>query len=396
MRRHLMAFQPFPLMVLLLVLIPVAAWAQVAPRPAPETPVGPRGDKADPGQYHCDLAQVHARYGKTPEATVAYAKALEVSESDAMKARILSAWGELLLRNDETAAGREKLEQAMTYVEDKNIKGRMAFSLARAFEQKGNLHSAAGQYRAVLETTDQPWMRESAINRMLMTYRNADKLDALTALQESALKTDPNDATALEVLTAIHSRMEPDMEKALQTAARLAALKPDDVSAQSLLAGLRARAGQVEQAAAVYEKLAELDPKNKTLYYERIASAYLDAENKEKAVEQAARMVEGDGVRSRDWTRYADICMRADANEKAVAAFEKAVESSAFDRERDAMEIRLAEVYRQLNRSEEAIALYRRLSVEAQSPHMRTRAKRALLELDKAKSEENAERGPEE
>ena len=80
--------------------------------------------------------------------------------------------------------------------------------------------------------------------------------------------------------------------------------------------------------------------------------------------------------------------MRADANEKALAALEKAVKSSRADREREAMEIRLAEGYRQLNRDEEAIILYKKLSVEAQSPHVRTRAKRALLELDKAKSEE--------
>ena len=375
--------------IVLMVLGLAVAECQVVAQRRPDTVGAPRRSPAvghksmmdDPGQYHFELAQVHQRYGKFDEAQQCYTRGIEVAKSPQLKVRILSAWGHWLAKTKKPDEARAKFEQALAVAENERTKCQIALSLARALEQAGKIDEAAKHYEYVASHAETPWLRESAQNQLFSAYRKAGKLDEMVKRYQDALAADPKDEAAMRALLAIHSRIKPDTGKALAVCEQLSALKPDDAAVLTKLADLHLRARQTDKAIAIYEKLAEQQPAQKSRYYERISHAYLTTKDKEKAVQWAEKIVQSDSKSAHAWSRFAEVCLRADQPQKAVAAFQQAVSVARSDSQREMYQLSLGDAYRKANRDQDAIAIYEKLGKESKSPHIRRRVKRQLFDL---------------
>lgn len=341
----------------------------------------PMPRSSDPGQYYLELAQVHQRYQHDEDAAKCYAKAIEVAKSGRIKVQILTAWSSSLMRQKKPADAQAKLEQALSIAGDKRDKCRIALSLARLLEEQGKTDDAAKQYEFVMSNTDQPWQRESAQSQLFAAYQKAGKLDTIAKKYEDALAKNPNDELALRALLSIHSRIKPDMEAARRVCSQLAAIKQDDPDVMNQLAGLHLRANDVKSAVAIYRKLAEKHPAQKTRYYERISSAYLRTDDKDKALEWAEKIVKADDKNPQAWSRFAEICMRAEQTGKALEALKKAGDLARSGQQKEMIQLRLADAYRSMKRDDDAINIYKELSENCKSAHIRRRAKRQLFDL---------------
>jgi len=335
----------------------------------------------DRGRYHFDLAQVHQRYGAHKEAAGSYAKALKLAEHRALKIQILTAWGEWLVQQGKGKEGRGKLEAAMAIAEDDRARCRLALSLAAALEQEGKADDAAAQYAFVVSHSTEAMERETALSQLISGYEKAGKLGVIVKKYEDALAEDPKDATALQALLVVHTRVKPDPTAAMSVCRRLAKIRPNDTSVLRELADLQMRGRHAAQALATYKKLLEKDPARKRHYCERISDAYLMTRQHEKAIVWAMKVVETDPKSSRAWMYFADVCVRARRGDEAVGALQSAVAAADTTTERETAQLRLADLLRSRQEEDKAMAIYERLASKAITPHVKQRAARMLSPL---------------
>ena len=349
--------------------------------PRPGRRPKPSADKKDPGQYHFELAKVHQRFGAKDEANAAFAKAAQLAKDKQLKSQVLSQWGEWLLRAGKSDQGKAKIEEAMKLTTDQRSKCRLALTLARFLDKAGKADEAAAQYEYVMTLSKDRWMRQQAERQFFWSYKKAGKLGDLIKRYEAKLAKNPKDESALSGLMTIYSQVKPDPKKAMAACEKLAKLKPDDVSVARQLAELHLRARQPDKAVAVFEYLAKAEPRQANYYYTRIIDAYLMGEQNDKAIAWAKKLVAKDAKNTYSWSRMGQTCLRAGRNDEAIKAFKKAIEIARTQSERESIELRLAGVYRQLNRDHDAIAVYGRLAKSAKSEYTKKRAKQQLFDL---------------
>lgn len=366
----------------------LASWLSAAPGPgagAPPAAATPTSALQDPSQYWLDLAQVHQRYDMAEEAEKCYAAAFSVAKSSPSRVQVLSAWGEWLARRGDVNGGQAKLEQALTLVEDKRTRCRVALSLARALEQGGKLDEAGKQYESVMVTAEDPWQRDAAQSQLFAAHQRAGTLDVVIKRYEDALAANPKDETALRALHAVYARFKPDAAADLAITTRLVEVNPKDTQLLQQLAEMHLRARDADKAAALYARLIEAEPAQRSRYIERICNAFLAADQKDKAVEWAQRLAEGESHNPQSWVRYADVCLRAGENAKALAAFDKALATAPSEAEKDMLRLRMAEALRTTNQPEQALAIYRDLAERSKLSNVAGRARRMVQEMTESR-----------
>lgn len=337
--------------------------------------------ESDPGQYHYDLAKVHERYGKKDAAGAAYAKAAETTKDPAVKARILTAWGEWLVRNGRSAEGVKRMREAFDLTKDNRTKCRQALSLARALEKAKKSDEAASLYEYVMENAQDKWLKSQAQRQYFHAYKRAGKLKELVKRYKDRLVKNARDEAALQALFYINTRLESNTKEAMKYGQMLTKLKPNDTQVMRQMADLYLRARDVDKAVATFEFLAKAEPKQATYYYGRVVDAYLMVKQTDKALKWAKELLDKDKKSSYAWSRLASTYMRAGKNEEAIGAYKKAVELAKAGHERESHMLQLAGMYTRLNKDHDAILLYGKLAETAKSQYVKKRAKRELFTL---------------
>src|SRR5262249_22981593 len=107
-------------------------------------------------------------------------------------------------------------------------------------------------------------------------------------LFEAKLKKKPKDATVLYILSAIYGDLLRDAKRAAELTERLAQGSKEpggktDPRITLQLARQYANSGKAKEAAALYEKLVDADPKDKAMHFKEAAWNWLKAGDKDKA-----------------------------------------------------------------------------------------------------------------
>jgi tetratricopeptide (TPR) repeat protein len=103
---------------------------------------------------------------------------------------------------------------------------------------------------------------------------------------------------------------------------------PDDITVLYKLAQAQEKAGQIDQAAATYEKLAQLTPEDAKRYYNMVIMMYNTAKMPEKAAEVARKLVELEPNDTEALYNLGYMYVQMEDYEKAIETFTKVIEKN--------------------------------------------------------------------
>ena len=343
---------------------------------AEDTPVaapsaGDSQSERDLARYYFDLARVHAAHGFYDKAIEALYNA-EIQPCDPAFQRVISERkAQLLAKMGKSEAAVAQYEKAIKSATSKERRKELSLALAELQMKMDNPGSAAETYRTVASGATEPWLRHRATRSRLAALEKTDALDETIQKNEELLAQDPQNLEALNVLLIVYSELRPDIPKALSLCKRLLEKAPDDSYLLARLAELYVKGEQLGDAAEIYAQLIEKEPHQKQEYYSRIIAAYLEADDKDKAVEWAAKARTAGGDDAAAWSRYGQICIQAERPDEGLKALKKAVEVAGGARDREFAQLRLAQAYEQLDKNDEALKIYKELSKKAKLPAVR-------------------------
>lgn len=205
--------------------------------------------KPDDLESYVLLGQAYLKLGNIGESYKNFAKALLLNQDHP---QALYGIGFTLLRERKFKEATEFLEKAIANkVDSKEI----YFELGTAYEELQELDRAAENYEKYARGG--PANPFTAWLKLAQTYQRLNQLDRAIAAFREALK-----------------------------------INPDDLNSNYNLAKLLAETNQYEEAEVVFKKLATMNQRDAMTYYGQIMQMYDRAQNYEKAVEAARKIVE--------------------------------------------------------------------------------------------------------
>ena len=162
------------------------------------------------------------------------------------------------------SASREPLEAALQMAPDDKFRIKVYEALLPAYRQLGEIDKFVEACDFLIAKS--PTAAQQSITRraLLGFVFERGKLDDLAGRYEDALKKDPQDRTALYVLSELYSRAKPNPGRAAELIERLAKLdqksdQPGNVLQSANLAVQYVKAKKYKEGAELYEKIAPLD-----------------------------------------------------------------------------------------------------------------------------------------
>jgi len=253
------------------------------------------------------------------------------------------AWrvGVAFLSTRNYAASREPLEAALQTAPDDKFRLRVYEALLPAYRQLGEIDKFFDACDFLISKSPTP-AQQSITRRALLAFAfERGKLDDLANRYEDALKKDPQDRTALFVLTELYSRAKPNPGRAAELIERLAKIdaksdQPVNVLQCANLAMQYVKAKKYKEGAELYEKIAPLDEKLAAWHWKEAAAAWLQLGQKDKAL-AAAKQSDASPPEQRNdllahfWHRnLADVFLATGQAKLAVPHYEQAIEKTTI------------------------------------------------------------------
>lgn len=190
------------------------------------------------------------------------------------------------------------------------------------------------------------------------SYREQRIFDKAADAYEKYLATDPQTPGESHYeLGDCYMELEryPDAVRLFQQSVEL---EPQNVHKNSKLAEAFEKSGQVDEAAAKYEELAQLSPKDAKIYFNIIVRMYDEAKMPEKAVVAAQKMVAQDPTNPEAYYNLGIMYTNQEKFQEAIDAMNKAIElNPGFDY----AYLNLGNAYYQMKNYKEAIPVFQKL-----------------------------------
>lgn len=335
----------------------------------------------DPARYPLELANVHLRHDQPARAVEELEKAEKLVKDKDLKAEIYIAWADACAKLKDMAKASQYFDKAMAATEDVKQRCRRALQYANKLSHSGRVEEAAKYFDYAVANSKQDLQQRMGRMQKISAFRRAGKLDELRKTAEATLAKSPKDEGALRTLYLIHTMGSPNQDKALEVGKRLAEVRPDDQEVMRRLARAYMGKRRPEEAVAIYEKLIQQNPTSKASLYGEILNAYRIANQHDKAIAWAKKLIEEQPDSARPWSQLADCYGNSGNTAKAIEAQEKAISLAKPGFEKDHMRLNLGGIYERAKRYREAKQLFYEVSEDAATPMVRKLAKRRLISL---------------
>jgi hypothetical protein len=253
-----------------------------------------------------------------------------------------AAAGAKAVRGGDLAAAREPLEAAAKLAATDRERLDAHRALLTPYRELPDVEPMQAAAEFVIAHTAQPAERSLTRSALLAFVQKRGKMDAAVAGYEARLAKDPDDRTALYLLTEAYATYQKDPAKAADRGEKLAAagkkagVAPDPAD-QAKLADLYVRAGRPKDGAELFEAVAPTAPKTEAWHWKEAAAAWLKAGDKAKAV-AAARKSAAAAPEARSaqltyfWRRgLGDVFLGAGEPKEAVPQYEAALAATKTD-----------------------------------------------------------------
>jgi len=355
-----------------------------AARRAPKSPgqakkriIIPKNDS----EYYQALAEIHCRYQIRDEAEKCYLMAIEKEKDPENAVRLQGLLAQLYITWNRESDAIGILEVAARTTANKTAQVKALFELARILEKNKKTEKAIDAYKAISATTDRSQDKHAARAALLRLYRDSGNLDQVIQDYEKKLKQTPDDEEALYILNEIYKQLKPKPDKAITMLERLQAQTPDDRRLQDQLAIAYLKHKQPEKAVELFKRSLERKPDRKLHYVGRIAETYRRADNKEKALEWARKLVDTDEPTAEAHNRLAMFYAAMAMNEEAVGELQKAIKLAKTPRERHRSMLMCGDAMSRCGEIESARQLFEQVMNESKNGRYKQYAQRMLSKL---------------
>lgn len=373
--------------ILKLVVLPsalaLAACGGGKPQPAPAPASQQAAPAADPfadmdAQYLLDLAMVHQRHKGFDRALEALNRALEIEQDAAQKAQIQMRLGEVLQaagRGDEALKAYESATSGLT---DKDEQTRVQLRLGQQYRQAKRFAEAEKALQTAYAAATQPYLKDSARSELLQVWSAQGLLKDKIAELEKKLAAAPTDRETMRLLAVAYGQGG-DAGKAVELFKKLVAAEPEETSHLQNLGNFSFQAGAYKEGIDAFMKLAEKAPHARAQAYERIASGYASLKQNGEATKWAAKL----GELASDKTPYmfvqqGNLYGRLGQNDKAVEAFNKAIEAAGTPAQKEDFRFQLATFYVGQKQLDDAAKILGELASGPGSDQLKQNAQRLL------------------
>lgn len=247
-----------------------AAEAAPAMNPAPAAPRDPAVAAAPPwtpereAQWQTELAQVHLRFAKYPEALALLKEALPKVEGTTSERQVHEAMAATYRAMGRPDDAVRSMEQAIATCADAMSRSMLEQQVAALYAEAGDSEKAEAAWQKRLSVARNPWERDEALRQIIDLRVNAGTLDAWVTDLEATLDKSPEDAQALNALYQYsrrdaaggHDAAAGTVKRAAELGLRLLKLTPDDAELTRQVREQLRLAGQFEDALRLARELA--------------------------------------------------------------------------------------------------------------------------------------------
>jgi tetratricopeptide (TPR) repeat protein len=259
------------------------------------------------------LASVYAKQRNYEAAVTAYQKVVEI---DPNRASAHLGLGDVFFRMQRWNDAVGALEKGVAI---DNTNKQALFQIGNAHEELRDFAKAADAYERFLKLNpENAWMGYLRLGSCRIELQQFDQ--AVAALQEA--------------------------QKA----------QPRDLKVNYSLAMAHRKAGQLDQAEAVYKSLAEINPADASTYYSDIIKMYDEAGRNENAIEAAKKVIELNPKSEMAVYNLAIMFQKLKRYEEAIAAFQQAL---AIKPDYDVAYYNIGSCYLNLKKYQESVAAFR-------------------------------------
>jgi tetratricopeptide (TPR) repeat protein len=328
--------------------------------------------------YIISLGEYYYRSGKLDQAVDTWEKLLDARLSDAEAHALL---GETLAEHGMLDKGLRHYEEAVELApEDMTIRRGLATNYVRARRWEKGIQA----WRHIMNESEEAEARGEARGRIISIYRQQNRLRAKMRDFDKDFSQEPPDVDAGFFLAEAHLKLNEfgDAEEVFQKLQGLDAIgEKEQLEALHALLRIYNQTKEAEKAISVLQQLAELKPQLSREYYHRIAELSLDLYDDDQALRYAMRAVEINPDDATAHARLADVYRQMQKLEQAVKEYRIAIDldPKAF---RHYME--LAALLMEQGEYQKADTLYRTVVKEADDETTILKAGRKALELAEA------------
>ncbi len=339
---------------------------------------------------HAAIADLYTRWGKNQQALEAHVRLTRIEPSEIthlvnlgeqyfqrnQKKKAVSVWKKIIARKTaknyarlgEVYAEHDMLSEALAMYRNairlepkggEHYKGR-----ATVYERRRSYDQAIADWETVLELTpnkdaNKPARREARrrVVNLLKRARGNRLYRRVRAWELEFRKTPPNvEAGYFLVEAYLRERSYPKARRVLE---KLLVIDKNDTEAMQQLVKVYKRYesdDDPDRAVALLERLAELSPTRKREYYTEIAEIRTHQRRDDEAIEWINKAVESSPKDPIARQRLAERYVEMQEFDKAIAAYEKAIE---IDKRNYRVYFSLARLYTYKDQPERASALYR-------------------------------------
>ncbi len=333
------------------------------------------------GEDPSHLADLGDRYyqdGNTPLAVATWKRILNVVTP---KARAYAALGDVYLEHEMVADAIVALREALGL-----DAGNLGYkkSLATALEHAKNYREAQLLWQELMvrsrETKNPALARESRTHLVTLwglTHALEQQLGVLAAAFAGAPPDVDAGRTLAEVQLHLHRTAETEA-----TLRRVLALAPGDAESYLALERVLVQQAKLEEAIAVLDKLASVDPKRARELYQRMAQYALQIYKDDDAIRYAARAVELNPDDAEGHRRLGEMYRSRQDGERAIREFRAAI---GKNERLYLVYFELADLLLAKGDSTEADRLFRRVLRAAPDEELVARAARLSMQINLGK-----------
>ncbi len=239
------------------------------------------------------------------------------------------------------AASQEPLEAALRLAPDDAYRLKVYEALLPAYRLLPEPDKFVEACNVILTKSERDAQRSLTRRSLLAFMHQRGKTDQLAHDYEDALKKNPNDRTALYVLSELYGQLKPNPQRAAELIQRLARLdqqqgKAPNVAQSAELARQYLQAKRFVDGAALYEQIAPLDAKLAAWHWKEAAAAWLKAKEPAKAL-AAAKKAEASPPEARSeqlvhffHRNLADVFLAVGEPKAAIPHYEKAIQTTTI------------------------------------------------------------------
>ncbi len=332
--------------------------------------------RIDPNEpdYRVALGEWHFLEGRRSEAERVWRELLRIIEPEA-DAR--AALGDVLADHGLTEEAILEYEEAVAAVPDSEPYRR---SLARLYGEAGRMQQSLRLWTALLDESDQVQIRNEARAALVRGWESLGRLQDRIPEWRAEWEADPGeiDRAYLVAEASQHLGDEDAAEAAWQA---ILAADATDVNALVGLERLYTAQGRISDSIAMLTRITEVAPGRAREALHRLAELSLRIFDDEAAVgfAQAAVALNPDDASAQ--ARLGDVYRQMQRYDEAVAAYREAID---LDPRAFPVYFQLADVYQTMQRPAEANALYREVLESTRDEVQVLRAGRRALRIDQA------------